>query len=815
VKETAILRPSLALACAAHLVIVSQIFASAEIDDAARAIDDGIPEVAVTRLEKLAGALRGEEALEAKQRLAEALIAAKRPARALPLLEDPILLDSTNAKFLRAQALAELKRFDEALPLYQEVENRAGVQQRAAAFGVAEMMRGLGRTDDAIRQYRILESDPRFGVAARLRAAELLIMKQESAMAKRTLDLTQAKTMADKRQKRLLRARLDLLNQRPDKGAELLDSIAKAPEGESHETVLAVLFTLADAHLRMNTPELGDDYLEDFIEKHPGDPELPRVFAKLDQLYRTERRPPRNELEKWSHDSTQPRRGLAQWYLAQIEWRAGHRDEAMRRFEDVRKAMHPMLLPAALQYAQLLLDSGKADEALAVLGEADRLQPDVKMREQIRFETARAMYLRADFSQASARFQQVANTTPEFARPALFNAALGWLRANDDKRLALASKELTSGGDNNDEAEILLETALASAQRNEKNATTLLQDFVRRFPSNPRIADAYLALAEIAYHSSPPSLDQARKNLAAAQAAHPSEPVTERADYLAIWLADAAEPDSDRVIAAAAEFLRVHQKSPLMGEVRLKLAETHFRRQDFANAQTQFELLAQENASSPLTEKALFLAAQSAMATMATRSSDRALELLAQVVKMNGDLRWAARNEQAAIERRLGKPQEAQLLYDEVLKGDARGAEKREALCGKADAFFEQATSDATNLQHAMTAYDQLANEAANQPHWRNQALFKKGVCLEKESDNDGALSTFYKILEFNPEPGKQPEFFWFYKAGFNAARLLEEQQKWESAVAVYEKLVAAKGPRSDEAKGRLDQLRLEHFLWQ
>ena len=260
--------------------------------------------------------------------------------------------------------------------------------------------------------------------------------------------------------------------------------------------------------------------------------------------------------------------------------------------------------------------------------------------------------------------------------------------------------------------------------------------------------------------------------------------------------------------------MRAHPKSDRAKEVRLKLAETYFRQQDFANAQTQFELLAQETGASPLTEKALFLAAQSATATMTSRSSDRALELLAQVVKLNGEFRWAARNEQAAIERRLAKPQEAQLLYDEVLKSDARGAEKREALCGKADTFFEQANAGASNLQQAVALYDQLANEAANQPHWRNQALFKKGICLEKESDRDGALSTFYRVLEFNPEPGRAPEFFWFYKAGFNAARLLEDEQKWESAAAIYDKLVAAKGPRSDEARDRLSQLRLEHFLW-
>jgi len=812
VKTAKRLRRSITLLTVVFGLLSRPAGVASEVADAARAIDDGVPEVAVARLQQLLPTLSGDEARDAKQKLAEALIAAKRPAAALPLLDDM----AVSAQFLRAQAAADLNRFDDALGFYRRVAAVENPQQRPAIFGAAEMLRALGRTDEAIRQYRAVESDSRFGISARLRESELLILKGDKAMAKRVLDQTRARTTADRRQKRLLRGRLELLNYRPERAVQLLESIAKTPEGESHDTVIAALFAIADAHLQMNTPELGDDYLESFIDKHPNDSELPRLFGKLEQLYRAERRLPRNELDKWSHDSAQPRRGLAQWYLAQNDSRLGRRDEAMRRFEDIRQGLHPMLVPALLQYAQLLLDTGRPDDALAVLHDADRSEPDSKMREQIGFERARAFYARAQFAQASARFQQVANNAPEFASTARFNAAIGWMRAGDKNQLTIDAKELATGGNTADQAEVLLESALNAAQRNENNASALLQDFIHRFPAYPRTADAYLALAEIAYHSVPPKLDLAAKNLAAARAAHPSDEVAEHADYLEVWLADATAGDNtDRVIATANDFLRAHPTSPLSGDVRLKLAEMHFRRQDFANAQTQFEVLAQENANSPLTEKALFLAAQSAMATMTTHSNDHALELLAKVVKMNGDLRWAARNEQAAIERRLGKPQEAQLLYDEVLKGDSRAAEKREALCGKADAFFEQANADATNLPRAVDTYDQLASEAANQPHWRNQALFKKGICLEKESDTEGALSTFYKVLEFNPEPGKPPEFFWFYKAGFNAARLLEEQQKWDSAAAIYEKLVAAKGPRSDEAKGRLDQLRLEHFLWQ
>ena len=246
----------------------------------------------------------------------------------------------------------------------------------------------------------------------------------------------------------------------------------------------------------------------------------------------------------------------------------------------------------------------------------------------------------------------------------------------------------------------------------------------------------------------------------------------------------------------------------------MKLAEAYFRRQDFANAQTQFELLAQQKPEARLAEKALFFAARSATSSMGAGSLDHALALLDQVVKLNGDLKWAARNEEAAIERRLGKDREAQALYDEVLKNNAKPAERREALCGKGDIFYELGVRDAQNYRRAIEFYEQLAAEPGVPAHWRNQAEFKKGKALEKLNDKPAALTTDYGVIEEGIRSDRPREFFWFYKAGFNAAHLLEETSDWKSAVAVYRKLAAVGGTRSDEAKARLTQLRLEHFLW-
>jgi TolA-binding protein len=401
------------------------------------------------------------------------------------------------------------------------------------------------------------------------------------------------------------------------------------------------------------------------------------------------------------------------------------------------------------------------------------------------------------------------------AKVALYNASVGWLQLGNYDRFLVDYNDIgKEGGDEESRATLRLEQGLVQAARGNKEAAESLQQFIRDFPKNPRVSEAWIGLAELAFHSSPPRFDEARKNLARAADSQPTAAAKERGDYLTIWIEDSANVNETKVIELAKRFLDQHAASSFTPEVRMKLAEIYFRHQDFANAQTEFEILARQNPDNPLGEKALFFAAESAMSSMGEHSLDRAIVLFDEVVRSNGPLRWAARNEQAVIERKLGKSNDALVLYDGVLKSDAEPSEKREALCGKGDIFFEMGGSDPSNYQRAIEIYDQLASDK-NQPiHWRNQALFKKGLCLEKTRDSAGALATFYKILEDEARPDRRHEFFWYYKAGFNAARLLEDDSKWESAAAIYEKLAAAGGSRSDEAKARLNHLRLEHFLW-
>jgi outer membrane protein assembly factor BamD (BamD/ComL family) len=792
---------------------------SSEITEASAPLKEGVPEVAVARLQALLERnLPDAERRAVVEKLAEAQVAAKEPEDTLVLLADPGLREIPWAKFWRAQALASLHRWADALSLFEVLTTDQGSPFHAAAvFGTAEMLRALGKPKDALRKLNLLLHDQQWASRAQLRAAELYIDLGDAPNARRLLAEMKPTTIAERRERRALRGRLELISQRLERALGMFQALLKKPEGTSHATLIAALFGIAEAHMQLKTPEAGDDFIERFIDQHPADPDLPHLFEKLDELYRAEHKPSRNELEKWVRRPEQPRRTFARWYLARLEIRAGQRERAAQLFSDLRRTSikSPAIAQALVEFARFELDERNFDEAIAILDDARLLHPEPALQARIEFLSAHTQYLAKRFDTATAAFEQIAHSNSPWAKAALFNASTGWLQLGNHSRFQVDYAELEKqGGDEEARSNLRLQEGLIQAAKGDKKAAASLQQFIRDFPRNPRVSEAWVGLAELAFHSSPPRLNEARKNLAHAFESTPTTAAAERADYLSIWVEEAAGGNETKVIELAKKFLEQHALSPFASAVRMKLAELYYRRQDFANAQTQFELISQNNADSSLAEKALFFAAESAMSSMGEHSLDRALVLFDQVVQKNGPLRWAARNRQAVIERKLGKAKDALALYDEVLKSDAPVSEKREALCGKGDVFSEAGATDPNNYERAIEAYDQLASDKDAPIDWRNQALFKKGLCLEKKGDRASALATFYKIVDDEARPDQHRELFWYYKAGFNAARLLEEDSKWESAAAIYDKLVAAGGSRSEEAKARVNNLRLEHFLW-
>ena len=316
----------------------SQADFSADLSAAANPVAEGVPEVAIIRLQTLLkGSLASGQRRLVSENLVQALVAANRADEALALISENKLDETSTQKFWYAQALAGVHRLGDALPWYDAVAaDKDSPLRSSAIFGAAETLRALNRNDEAVRKLTLLLHDKPLQTSAALRLATLFLDMGDLPNAERALDRIEHENSAARKQRRFLRGRLDMAQHRPDHALPHFQSVVKKPHGVSHSLMIAALFQIADSHLQLKTPETGDDFLEDFIDHHPNDTALPEIFAKLDELYRAERKPVRAELERWTREIEQPRRGFAQWYLARIELRAGHRDHAVQLFNSLR-----------------------------------------------------------------------------------------------------------------------------------------------------------------------------------------------------------------------------------------------------------------------------------------------------------------------------------------------------------------------------------------------------------------------------------------------------------------------------------------------
>ena len=108
---------------------------SAELAEAVTPLSEGVPEVAVVRLQSLLNKNLAEPQWRAvAEKLAEAQVAANEPEATLILLTDARLRDLRWANFWRAQALASLNRWADALPLYEELTNDVSTVSESSCF---------------------------------------------------------------------------------------------------------------------------------------------------------------------------------------------------------------------------------------------------------------------------------------------------------------------------------------------------------------------------------------------------------------------------------------------------------------------------------------------------------------------------------------------------------------------------------------------------------------------------------------------------------------------------------------------------------
>src|SRR3954469_25974289 len=182
-------KPLLGIAALIVSVTVGRADFAQDLARAAGPIDEGVPEVSIVRLNALLRtSLPAAQRREAADKLVQAFVVAKRPAGALELIAEQNLSQSPAERFWHAQALAASGRPNDALSLYEALAADTTFPMRPEAiFAAAEMLRELGRFDQAGGRLTTLLENKVWKTRAGLHLASLFLDKGDAGNAQRTL----------------------------------------------------------------------------------------------------------------------------------------------------------------------------------------------------------------------------------------------------------------------------------------------------------------------------------------------------------------------------------------------------------------------------------------------------------------------------------------------------------------------------------------------------------------------------------------------------------------------------------------------------
>ncbi|MFN0079076.1 MAG: tetratricopeptide repeat protein [Prosthecobacter sp.] len=807
---------------------------AADYVSARQALADGLPGVAGVKAERLLKQ-KGWTRVETRQLAtfaAEAWTRAEAGGRVLALAEAYDLDDETfwrgEALVLNGDLLGARKILTEDEQAPRQARTRLLLAQILAALGEnaaahAETTPLLTATDESLRTH-----------------AQLLHNE---------IDINEGKTAAvlpagaDDAASNYLRARALLQSGQIIPAQNVLKAVLAATTGGERLHQAAILLE-AEAWLRQNQTAKAQDHLLKFLDATADSRLWLEAFDLLDRAHQSLKEPrtlPEAVL-RWisSGNAAQQQpdpspvlaaaaadfRGHAIYLTA--KWLATEKrdDEAVSLLEALLQ-LHPghPRLSDAMRLAMEIYAEHKIDARVLALAEAWRKQFN-NASATVDFAAGSILFRRGDHRQALQLFQNAANiaTTLTERRRALFNAAVAAILASDFTlytsllgQLEIVSNAAAVGKESNDSAATLeLEKALFLAAGRKPEAELGLRAFIRAYPKHPRYADACIALTEWMLMAVPPRIQDAQTTLDSATAAELTPAQRQRIDYTRLWLRDAAG-DLKTLVTDGAVFLKIWPQSPLLTEVRMKIASAYFRLEDFANARTEFEIIARDYPDTPHAETALYFAAMSASSVMSMEGRTRALAIWEELAQKNGPLAVAARRQQALSERLQGNHVPALTALDKVLAMKSLDPEQRRmTVCEKAEVLLLLGKTEPVRLDAAADLLDAFLSDNALPFMWKARAGFTLASAHHDAKRDTEALEACYNVLraaDMTP-PASPADYVWFSKAGFFGIDLLEAARQWEPAARLAEQIAQRPGDRAVEARERATKIRLEHFLW-
>ncbi|MDR2462861.1 MAG: tetratricopeptide repeat protein [Verrucomicrobiales bacterium] len=444
----------------------------------------------------------------------------------------------------------------------------------------------------------------------------------------------------------------------------------------------------------------------------------------------------------------------------------------------------PLALTAAYRLAEIQAQGGNADEALKNFLAIARQSASARQSENAYFQ---ALMLMAGtgktdgFAAAQAEFTGKFPNSPRLAEVAMEQARL-----------------LDAGG---------------KGAESQKIYQTLSQN-----KDNPDLAaEALRRLAQLQYQAG--AVDEALKNLLTLEQNFPKYANLANTVYLRVLIQKrkgALTPDEFR-----AELTRLIAAFPQNDALTVKawfdIADSFSNQGNYAEAQANFQQVADKYPNSPLTDAARYFAGQCA------RRLGNYAEAIVILEKIPDAAPWKADARVAQIRCYIAqeKWQDAARIADSVIASRPQDAIWADASLRKVNCLYRFAKDDAKQYDAALTVLAQILAAKNITLAQRNEAGCLKGDILAQQQKPTEALAAYLDVVYGRLLPSDvtglpaEPEQFWFNRAGVSAAQMLQDKGDIKGAIQVYRILERLSEPSRDEFRKRIDELKAHHFIYE
>ncbi len=270
---------------------------------------------------------------------------------------------------------------------------------------------------------------------------------------------------------------------------------------------------------------------------------------------------------------------------------------------------------------------------------------------------------------------------------------------------------------------------------------------------------------------------------------------------------------TEEALASCRAFIEAHIDSEWAPEVIFWLAERAYNEGRYAEAETLFLRVSADYPKQRLASRALYQAGRAAMEQSNFTLAIKHFSELARSYPASPVLPEVRFSQGDALTE-LGEFARAVLAFEEVVKNHPQSELVDAALGRIGDCQFSLAPQHPDRYEAARTAYQTVLDRGSSTVALKLQSEYKIGRCEEKLGRPEKALDRYMNVVYAfinRHAPHDGCNVMWFTRAAFGAATLLEQQQEWAHAAAVYARVVGSGVPAGAEAQRRGERIRQEH----